>query len=144
VRRLVTSSMLVMSFLAMNLASVLARPATQSTTPETTCEVAGSLCDLLSLVPDILIDNPDVSSVFSYANAAAQLDALGVDRPNDPEDEEFTRWSLAMTSVPIGGVFLPYFRFWPDEMGFSVFDLDQSLEVGDPPDRIILLRGRFD
>jgi hypothetical protein len=136
--------MLVIAALSLSGASVLARPATQPATPETTCDVAGSLCDMLSLVPDILIDNPDVSSVVSYANAAAQLDALGVGRPDDFEDEDFTRWSLAMTSVPIGGDFLAYAKFWPEEMGFSVFDLDQSLEAGDPPDRIILFRGRFD
>ncbi len=143
-RRLFTISILAIAFLPLNVVPVWARPVTHQATPETSCDVAGSLCDMLSLVPDILIANPDVSSVFAYANAAAQLDALGVGQPADREDEEFIRWSLAMTSVPIGGVFFPYFRFWPEEMGFSVFDIDQSLEVGDPPDRIIILRGRFD
>jgi hypothetical protein len=141
VRRLISITVVaVVSFLVSG-APVFAQ---SQSSPEAACDVPGSLCEMLSLVPDILIDRPDLSSVFSYANAAAQRDALGVSRPVDPEDPEFTRWSLAMRDVPIGGVFFPYLHFWPEEMGFSVFDLDQSLEAGDPPDRIILLRGRFD
>lgn len=114
---------------------------------------AGGLPALLALVPatfpEVTADQRDAVFV-SYAEIAAQLSAVGVEPPLNPDDAAAVdRFALATS-----GLALPYhaatklrdgdLRAWRDTFGFDLSQVDQSLQVDAAAAGLTLYRGRFD
>jgi len=103
------------------------------------------LADMFARVPADLpeLDDPD-QAIISFADIAAQLDAVGVEAPESFEDEEFGRWmrvtyGLAMPVTPA-----QYFQQFRQDFGFDLLQVEQTLEISAPPFSLTLYRGDFD
>ena len=94
---------------------------------------------------DVLAHPEPPTLIVEYGNAAAQLAAVGASVPGTDDGEGFSQWGGATLAVGVPIVFGEYARTWPEDyFGFRIVDVDESLAIGDPPDRLIVLRGRFD
>jgi hypothetical protein len=111
---------------------------------EANCPDDNSLCAMLAYVPDVLARPEPPTVIVEYGNVAAQLDAVGATIPDSFGGDEASRWvGATLFAGPI--IFLEYARVWPEDyFGFRIVDVEESLVAGDPPDRLIVLRGRFD
>lgn len=108
-----------------------------------------ALVDLLAMAPDLLAD-PDWMSrglLASFADFAVRLGALELAAPDSMDDarEDFP-WRevtlpLAVPGTPFDHGFHEEFR---DLFGWDVIEVDQTLELGQPPSVAMMLRGRFD
>lgn len=104
------------------------------------------LTSLLSLVPVSAAGSEDNAQIATYANMAAQLAAGEIEPPDSIDDEEAMRpWIHAsypiLIAEPLRSMAMKIDR---SLVGYDVTDLDQTLEAGEPPEMITLLRGRFD
>jgi hypothetical protein len=102
---------------------------------------------MLDLVPARPPGEGAPVQLATYADVAAQLAAVGVTPPqNRAAFEADPSWGaairgLALPDVISSRVLVPE---WRETMGFDAFQIDQSLEVGEPPNMTTVLRGRFD
>lgn len=103
------------------------------------------LASMLHLAPDVMAgpDAPD-TLIATYANLETQLDTIGGSRPANIDDEHFVRWAFGLESLFLPDLFLQsaLSARWQEMIGFDILDLDETLEIGEPPTRT-LLRGRF-
>lgn len=106
---------------------------------------ASGLTNMLARVPAELpeLDDPG-QAIISYADIAAQLDAVGVEAPGSFEDEEFGRWMLATYGLAIPQTPAQYFQLFRQDFGFDLLQAAQTLEISAPPFSLTLYRGDFD
>ncbi len=110
-----------------------------------TADTSGSLQSMLARVPASLAPTA-AGDRASYANIAAQLNAVGVEPRSGADEDGLDDW------IPvISGLALPSSlgqhalnEQWRETFGFDVFQVDQTLQLGQPPDIVTMLRGNFD
>ncbi len=103
----------------------------------------GPLGDILALAPDVLAGPAaPLVQIATYANPGLQLASLGM----DPGQESESDWLNATYWLVFPGGIAEYTREpgWREAFGFEARQIDEALEVGEPPNQIKLLRGRFD
>ena len=105
----------------------------------------GRLQEMLERAPTIPL-GADVLLLATYADVAAQIAAVGVVQPRGPQDESFGEWARATLPLALPSAIVQHARdpLWRETFGFDLFQVDQSLEVGEPPLVTTFLRGRFD
>jgi hypothetical protein len=107
----------------------------------------GSLAAMLQLAPDpgVKADDQAFEPVI-YADVAAQSAVAGIPLPTSREDPNLIRWANAMSPLFMPDPFLAYVLGvdWRALLGFDVWEIDQALQAGNPPQSFTLLRGRFD
>jgi hypothetical protein len=117
----------------------------QEATP-TASETNSGMVSMLQLAPDVMAgpDAPD-TLIATYADLATQLETIGVARPASIDDENFVRWSFSLESLFFPDLLLQssLSARWKELIGFDILDIDETLEIGEPPTRT-LLRGRFE
>jgi hypothetical protein len=139
--------------LTLGVALLLSSPITayaQEATPSPSPTAGGAnatFLGMLALAPDILdASEPPQSEIAEFADVALQLAAVGVRSPN-PEDAQAldlwrrATWWLALPQDLASHAFDPT---WRQLFGFDIFQVDQSLVAGEPPNTFTFLRGRFD
>lgn len=102
---------------------------------------------MLALAPAPMAEGESVSVIAAFADIAAQTEKLGVARPDgiDDADEVIEPWLRALESLYVSEPFLSRsLQLTRDLIGFDLTDVDQTLEVGAPPEMLTILRGRFD
>ncbi len=117
-----------------------------SPTPQATDE-PGSLPAMLARVPASMVDPAALEGDFgSYADIAAQLDAVGVPRPTGADREELGDSISATSGLALPSALQQHAvnEQWRETFGFDIFQVDQSLLVGQPPNTVMFLRGNFD
>lgn len=123
-------------------------PAAEKAVAPPAAGLAGPLAELLALAPDpsTAAEAPE-TQLFEFGDPAAQLAAVNVatvDRRDASADVRLwsraTRW-LALPSPMREHALNPE---WRELFGFDLFQIDQSLVTGEPPNRNFFLRGRFD
>jgi hypothetical protein len=117
----------------------------QEATPAPTGPNATFL-SLLGVAPDFPNGQQPQGEIAEFADVAAQLEAVGV-APITSLDEPGTRdWISAtnMLALPQDPTVRAADPLWRQTFGFDIFQFDQSLVVGDPPNQITIMRGRFD
>lgn len=126
-------------------AAVPASARAQEATP--TAAASGSLAAMLRLVPDVVSGaaQPPVQ-IASYADLAAQTAATGVPLPTSKDDPNFAPWAFALSPLMVPD---PLFTNamvadWHTLLGIDLWQIDQALQVGEPPSTLTFLRGRFD
>lgn len=104
------------------------------------------LAELLSLVPATIVASPDVFQIAFFADIALQMETAGLPFPDSIDDEAaLSDWIVATMPLLVTSPFRERaLQLGRDVLGYDVTDLDQTLEVGDLPDAITVLRGRFD
>jgi hypothetical protein len=115
----------------------------QGATPPTDMD-STALHEMLARVPASLphLENP-AQAIISYADIAAQLDAVGVAPPDSVAAEEFNQWVGATWSLALPMPAARYMSSWHDDFGFDLTEVDQSLSIALPPFDLTLYRGRF-
>jgi hypothetical protein len=122
----------------------------QEATPAATPAPSGSNAQLLSFlrqVPDIMSsDNPPQGEIAEFADVALQLAAIGASSPTSADDPNLRDWIRATMwlALPQDLQTRALDPQWRALFGFDVFQVDQSLVAGEPPNQITYLRGRFD
>jgi hypothetical protein len=104
------------------------------------------LLDLLAMVPKGVADPPsDAGQIAVFANPAAQLKALGVAVPTDIKDKTQLQPWIDATRGMAGPSAMAFALAadWRPTFGFSLLDVDESLEYGAPPLVLTIYRGRF-
>jgi hypothetical protein len=116
----------------------------QGATPPADMDSTG-LRAMLARVPASLphLDNP-AGAMISFADIAAQLDAVGITPPHSAEGEEFSQWVGATWSLALPMPAARSVSTWHDDFGFDLTEVDQSLSIALPPFDLTLYRGRFD
>lgn len=116
----------------------------QEATPQPV--MSNGLAAMLHLAPDVMAgpESPE-TQIVAYADLKTQLDAIGLPRPSSIDDEEFVRWSYGLESLHMPELMLvsSFSARWKELIGFDILDLDETLEIGEPPART-LMRGRFE
>lgn len=106
----------------------------------------GSLPAMLDLAPDWLgSSNLPMSDVARYADLAAASRRAGLPWPLSPSDPEFARWHASLDTLALPTILASrgLDPVWQQTYGFSLLDVDQVLAVGQAPDYVTILRGRF-
>ncbi len=105
----------------------------------------GDLEGILGLVPATLtdLDDPERANI-TYANIAAQLEAVDVAAPDSMDDEAFSEWFAATLGLPVPSHAAQYLQSWREDYGFDLLQADQTLQISLPPFDLSLFRGRFD
>ena len=98
---------------------------------------------MLAMAPD---SPASQFQLATYVNVAAQLAALGVEPLTGMEDARVREWIRGVSLLPMTapGAEHALNEGWRATFGFDYVQIDQMLVVGEPPDQITLLRGRFD
>ena len=123
-------------------AGALAAPGTVGRSAQTS---DGDLRVMLGLVPATFpdLDDPELATI-SYANIAAQLEAVDVTAPGSMDDEAFSDWSAATLGLPVPSHAAQYLQSWREDYGFDLLQADQTLQISLPPFDLSLFRGDFD
>lgn len=134
--------------LSLNSLNSLNTLSAQSDTP------AGDPAYLLDLLRYVPASSAVMESYITYGDyRAAEASRKGAGSYESFEAfmaDETDASALWVNSVPMGGYenFLRYFRMsggeMPDIVGFDFFDIDRSLQFGQPPALGIILQGDFD
>lgn len=105
------------------------------------------LLQMLALVPD----TPEAREWLNYADYRAMEAARGIETPTAADFENRTDladiWIAASTGLSTGmelNYFQNYLTDMPRLVGFSFFDIDQSMTFGQPPAMGTILKGNFD
>lgn len=110
-------------------------------------EPGSTLGELLELAPDLtgLAEQP-LAQLATYADLAAQSAATGMAVPSSAQDPNFVPWAYALMPLLLPSNLFQYALVadWPTLLGFDLTQIDQAMEIGEPPLVITLLRGRFD
>ena len=106
---------------------------------------AADLEAMLGLVPATFpdLDDPELANI-TYANIAAQLEAVEVAAPGSMDDEAFSEWVAATVGLPVPSHAAQYLQSWREDYGFDLLQADQTLQISLPPFDLSLFRGRFD
>ena len=106
-----------------------------------------ALIDLFKMIPSNTIDVTKISGqIAAYADVAGQLKAVGVTAPVDTNAPaaQVKAWSIAVNALAAPSAMIQAFNpDWGKTFGFEVFDIDRSLEFGEPPLILTAHRGRF-
>jgi hypothetical protein len=123
------------------LAVQTAPAAAQQATPS--AEAGNVLAAMLANAPDVA---PGTMMLATYADLSLWSEQTGVTLPENPTEEQFGDWLLSFNGAAIADPFLSYALAadWSTLVGFDLADLTQTVQVGDPPDIVTLLRGNFD
>ncbi|MEA2532084.1 MAG: hypothetical protein QOG89_3728 [Thermomicrobiales bacterium] len=117
----------------------------QEATP--TATASGDLAGLLQLAPDVLTgaDQAPVQ-IAAYADIAAQTAVSGLPVPSSIDDPNFAAWAYALIPLLVPDPLFSYAMVadWHSLLGFDLWEIEQSLQVGEPPEFFTLMRGRFD
>ena len=99
---------------------------------------------MLAHVPATLsdLDDPEGANL-TYANIAAQLQAVGVTPPDSMDDERSKAWIDATRGLPMAMPAAQFLKVWREDYGFDLFQADQTLQISLPPFDLSLYRGRF-
>ncbi|MCC6791058.1 MAG: hypothetical protein IT336_05190 [Thermomicrobiales bacterium] len=130
--------------------ALIPRAATAATTTpqreDPAARQSNPLAAMLALVPVDVVGSIDNAQIATFADMAAQLAAGGIATPSSIDDEEAMRkWIHASYPILLAEPFRSRaLVFERSLIGFDVTDVDQTLEAGEPPEMITLLRGRFD
>jgi hypothetical protein len=146
VRRVLCVSLVLLSFVA-GVGSLPRTSPRHATAATPVPSASGTLEAMLRLAPDVLAGSaPPQTQIAGYADAAAQLASLGVTAPEAFEaDDPATRaWIGAAYWLMFPSFMIGKTEFWRETFGFDLLQVDQSLEIGEPPSAIAILRGRFD
>ncbi|MGH2559075.1 MAG: hypothetical protein ACRDJH_08425 [Thermomicrobiales bacterium] len=106
----------------------------------------GGLAEMLALAPDVLAQPDHPLHLAQFGDVAAQLAAVGKKQPTSTEDPAMDGWIPSIQwitlpqSVTTRGI-QPEFR---ELFGFDLFQVDQGLMLGEPPNLLTYVRGRFD
>ncbi len=124
------------------LAGALAAPGAVGRSVQTT---DGDLQAMLGLVPATFphLDDPELATI-SYANIAAQLEAVDVTAPGRMDDDAFSEWFAATLGLPVPSHAAQYLQSWREDYGFDLPQADQTLQISLAPFDLSLFRGRFD
>lgn len=105
--------------------------------------------EALSLAPDLTKGNflePQI--LFSYADLEGQLEAVGVEPAPTPlaEQEDFGDYLNALFNLPIADPVGTYARSeeWYPANGFDLTEVSQTIQLGEPPSQVTIVRGDFD
>ncbi len=102
---------------------------------------------MLALAPDVPGSGAPQFQIAQYANPALQLATVGVTPPASIDDEEaVSLWARAnwWMALPDPLRTRALLEDWPTVFGFSAFQVDQSIVIGEPPATVTIYRGRFD
>lgn len=126
----------------------LGRPPIAAQGDATPTAVAPSaLEEMLGYAPDILTPSGEVPlQIATFADAATQLAAVGINPPEgDTPDEDAVRtWISAINWLIYPDFIAQRNQEWRAVFGFDLYQVDQALTVGEVPNEIVILRGRFD
>lgn len=107
-----------------------------------------ALASMLSLLPRSFPGSDDEGLYVAFADIAAQIAAVGASAPDLLDQSEKSRFYIsAISALAIAEPFRSYARVFDENrslVGYTLQDIDQTLECGLPPDLTTLLRGRFD
>jgi hypothetical protein len=107
----------------------------------------GSLAAMLRLAPDVVsgaLQPP--TQIATYADLAAQTAVAGLPLPTSTDDPNFEPWTFALSAliVPEKLLLNATRADWHELLGFDLWQIDQSLQIGEPPVVLTFLRGRFE
>ncbi len=125
--------------------AAVAQEATPAATPAPTGPNATFL-SLLGVAPDFPAGQQPQGEIAEFADVAAQLEAVGVapvTSLNDPGSHDWISATMSL-ALPQGPATRAADPLWRETFGFDIFQVDQSLVVGEPPNQITIMRGRFD
>ena len=117
----------------------------QEGAPPSAADDGEGLEAMLARVPADLpeLEEPE-NAIVTYANIAAQLEAVGGEPPESVDDEEFGRWISATFGLAMPSTAAQYLRLFRQDFGFDLLQADQTLEISYPPFNLAMYRGRFD
>jgi hypothetical protein len=109
---------------------------------------AGGLSAMLPHVPASLLAPASGVAYWTYAiyaDVASQLAALGIPAPRRDDTAGHRRWWFALSgfALPIH-TSTTIHPSWHDVFGWTMHEVDQSLEYVDAGERVMILRGNFD
>jgi hypothetical protein len=129
-------------------ATVDATPTEPIATPDIVPEwPVGSLPAFLDLAPDRLADGSlPLDTIASYADLARWMEARGIVVPSSIDDPAYVAWNAELDLLRLPETLREngLDPAWESAYGFSLFDVDQVLEVGQAPDYVLIMRGAFD
>jgi hypothetical protein len=107
---------------------------------------ASALDRLLAYVPRSMIGPLQGGTYWHYADTAQQFASLNLHHSPEGLAVEGGPWILATfaLAVPSGAFMYALDEEFVDAIGFQPWGVDQTLEVGKPPDTLTLFRGAFD
>lgn len=108
-------------------------------------DATSTLASMLSLAP-VLGAPAEIGQTVLFADIAAQLAAAGLTPPDSIEDNEaLGAWIQAISPLGLASPFgTRALQLNRSLLGFDATDVDQTIELGEPPEMVTLLRGRFD
>ncbi|MGI8484348.1 MAG: hypothetical protein ACR2OU_08795 [Thermomicrobiales bacterium] len=107
---------------------------------------AGSLLDMLQYAPDRLADDSlPLPFVASYADVAGWMTQQGVASPTSLNDPNLAAWEreLGALALPTSLATRGTEAIWQTTYGFDLTQVDQVLTIGQAPDSVTILKGRF-
>lgn len=124
-------------------------PGTPPGTPENgePVHAIGSLPWMLLHAPDRLSDGTlPLNDIASYADLATWCASHGIATPTSLDDPALARWlqATATLAIPSGLREHGTDASFRQAYGFSLFDVQQLLVVGQAPDYVTIMRGTFD
>jgi hypothetical protein len=108
---------------------------------------AGSVfASMLGQLPLSTAGSADNVQLVTFADIAAQLAAVGVAELNSIDDMgNGNDWIRAILPLAIADPFARQAKILNRTLiGFDLSDVDQTMQAGEPPDMVSMLRGRFD
>jgi len=116
----------------------------QESTPES--DGPQALAMLRFAPADLLEDAGDTPILATVADVAARTESAGVDLPTSRDDNpSFGDWGQAINGLLYTSAMLNAFSpDWLAAFGWDAFQVDQTLEYGQPPDNAQVYIGRFD
>jgi hypothetical protein len=139
--------MVVICGLTLVLAGALAPVAGRAQAATPVPAAPGSLVAMLRLGPEVVSGaEPPPMQIARYADVAAQTAVAGLPLPTSTDDPNFRPWTLALMALGVpDNLFINAMRAdWHALLGFDVWQIDQSLQIGELPVVLTFLRGRFD
>ncbi len=116
----------------------------QESTPES--DGSQALAMLRFAPADLLENAGDIPILATVADIAARTESAGVDLPTSRDDNPaFGDWGRAINGLLYTSSILNAFSpEWLAAFGWDAFQVDQTLEYGQPPDNAQVYLGRFD